>query len=63
MRRRLYWVAGGLVVLLLVLQLVPYGHDHKNPHVSAEPAWDSPETRMLAERACFACHGNETKWP
>lgn len=49
--------------LLLVIQLVPYGRDHSNPPVRAEPAWPSPEVRALAVRACFDCHSNETKWP
>lgn len=49
--------------LLLVLQLVPYGRDHTNPPVRAEPAWPSPEVRALAVRACFDCHSNETRWP
>ena len=47
----------------LVIQLVPYGHDHTNPPVKAEPAWNRPETRILAELACFDCHSNETVWP
>jgi hypothetical protein len=34
-----------------------------NPPVVAEPAWDSPQTRALAQRACFDCHSNETQWP
>jgi hypothetical protein len=53
----------GAVVLFLLIQLVPYGRDHTNPPVLAEPAWDSPETRTLAQRACFDCHSNETVWP
>lgn len=52
-----------LLAVLLLLQLIPYGRDHANPKVQAEPAWDSPETRNLAARACFDCHSNETKWP
>ena len=28
-----------------------------------EPAWDSPQTRALAKRACFDCHSNATVWP
>ncbi len=47
----------------LLIQLVPYGRNHTNPPVIAEPNWDSPETRALAERACFSCHSNETEWP
>ena len=27
-----------------------------------EPNWDSPQTRELAQRACFDCHSNETIW-
>ena len=35
----------------------------QNPPVAQEPAWDSPQTRELAQRACFDCHSNETVWP
>lgn len=55
--------AGVLVVGLVAIQLVPYGRNHTNPPVQSEPNWDSPETRALAERACFDCHSNETEWP
>lgn len=60
------WVKWGLAVLLggfLVIQVVPYGRDHDNPPVVAEPSWDSAQTRELAARACFDCHSNETVWP
>lgn len=52
----------GLAVLFVLIQLVPYGRDHTNPPVVQGPAWDSPQTEMLARRACFDCHSNETKW-
>lgn len=52
-----------LVAVLVIAQLVPYGRDHTNPPVRAEPAWDRPATRELARRACFDCHSNETRWP
>lgn len=52
-----------IVVLLVLIQLVPYGRAHTNPPVVQEPAWDSPATRALAKRACFDCHSNETAWP
>lgn len=58
--RRSLAVAG---VLLLAIQLVPYGRDHANPAVRAEPAWNSPGTRELAVRACYDCHSNQTEWP
>jgi mono/diheme cytochrome c family protein len=48
-------------VLLLLIQLVPVSYD--NPPVTQEVKWDSPETRALAQRACFDCHSNETVWP
>lgn len=53
----------GAVVFGLLIQLIPFGKDHTNPPVVGEPAWDSPETRALAQRACFDCHSNETVWP
>ena len=50
-------------VVVLVVQLVPYGRRHTNPPLRGEPAWDVPETRELAVRACFDCHSNQTVWP
>lgn len=52
-----------LLALLLLIQFVPYGRAHENPPVREEPKWDSPATRALAQRSCFDCHSNETKWP
>lgn len=52
-----------LAGLLLAIQLVPYGWNHDNPAVVAEPKWDSPRTRELFSRACADCHSNQTKWP
>ncbi|WP_457749191.1 heme-binding domain-containing protein [Sulfurimonas sp.] len=52
-----------LIVLLLLIQFIPYGRDHSNPKVINEPDWDSPKTRELFMRACGNCHSNETKWP
>ena len=56
----------GLLALLgvgLVIQLIPYGREHKNPDVIREPAWDKPQTRELFQRACKDCHSNQTEWP
>ncbi len=55
-------VLAGTVTLLLI-QLVPYGRDHKNPPIISEPVWSSPEVRGLAKKACFNCHSHETVWP
>jgi len=54
-------VAG--VVLFALIQLIPTGVSYTNPPMVAEPNWDSPQTRALAQRACFDCHSNETTWP
>ena len=51
------------VALFGLIQLVPYGRDHANPAVIAEPAWNSPQTRELFFRACKDCHSHETVWP
>jgi mono/diheme cytochrome c family protein len=55
------WALGllGAAVLLTVIALFM----ETNPPVTSEPAWDSPQTRVLAQRACFDCHSNETSWP
>lgn len=55
-------ILGG-IGLFGLLQLIPFGGNHTNPPVVQEPAWDTPETRALAKRACFDCHSNETVWP
>jgi mono/diheme cytochrome c family protein len=55
-------VAVGVIGFLLI-QLIPYGHNHANPPVIQEPNWDSARTRQLAQRACFDCHSNESTWP
>lgn len=52
----------GLAVVFVVIQFIPFGHDHSNPPTTKEPAWDSPATRELARRACFDCHSNATNW-
>ena len=52
-----------IIVVGVLIQLVPFGHQHTNPAVIQEPAWDSPQTRELTKRACYDCHSNETIWP
>ena len=53
----------GLIAGFVLIQFLPYGHDHTNPAVSAEPQWDSPQTLDLAVRACYDCHSNQSSWP
>ena len=56
--------AGAVVVgLLILIQFVPYGHDHSNPPVTGTPKWDSARTEELFNDACGACHSNLTDWP
>ena len=52
-----------VLALFILIQFIPYGKDHTNPAVIAEPKWDSLETRALFMKACVDCHTNETKWP
>jgi hypothetical protein len=65
MKRTIVKILGALVIIgligFVVIQLIPV--DRSNPPVVNEPNWDSPQTKALAERACFDCHSNETKWP
>lgn len=61
MKRLLMLIVILAVVGFVAIQFFPV--DRTNPPVTREIAWDSPETRALAERACFDCHSNETKWP
>jgi mono/diheme cytochrome c family protein len=64
-RLRRWMLGAGIAIAagFVLAQAVPYGWAHPNPSVVVEPAWDSPETRALAVRACFDCHSNDTTWP
>ena len=53
----------GLIVGGILIQFLPYGHDHTNPPVTAEPQWNSQQTRDLVVRACYDCHSNQSSWP
>lgn len=61
--RFLLWLFGGLVALFIIIQFVPLSGAKINPPVQAEPQWDSAQTKVLAQRACYDCHSNETVWP
>lgn len=63
MKKTILMLVIGAVALFLLIQIVPYGRNHTNPAVVQEPNWDSPQTRILAQRACFDCHSDETTWP
>jgi hypothetical protein len=61
--KRISIAAATGALVFVVVQLVPYGRDHTNPPVRQELQWNGTETRALAQRACFDCHSNETRWP
>jgi hypothetical protein len=63
MKKIILWVIIALVVIGLLIQLIPLPDRGNNPAVVSEPAWDSPQTRLLVKQACFDCHSNETVWP
>jgi mono/diheme cytochrome c family protein len=63
LRRILKWGVLGVLALLLLIQLVPYGRDHSNPKGGRPIAWDSPRTKKLMTGACMDCHSNDTQWP
>lgn len=54
-------IGTGILVFVLI-QLVPFGHNHTNPATVSEPQWSSPEARALVKTSCFQCHSNETNW-
>lgn len=58
-----YKIIGAIVLAAVAIQFIPYGSDHSNPPVVAEPKWDTPKTKELFARTCADCHSNETKWP
>ena len=63
MRRGWLWKAGaGLVLLFLLLQLIPYGHDHGAPPTTKRASFPAAE-RGLVAAACLDCHSNTTTWP
>jgi hypothetical protein len=56
-------VLGIILFALIEVVSLPAVLRQTNPPVVQEPAWDSSETRALAQRACYDCHSNETHWP
>ena len=63
-RRRFLLRAGlGLLAVAVLVQLVPYGRDHRNPLVTQDAPWPGGRARELATAACYDCHSNQTRWP
>ena len=59
MLRILKWA----LLAAVLIQFIPFGHNHSNPPETKEPEWNSPGTQALFRRACFDCHSNQTTWP
>ena len=55
-------IIGAGILVFVLIQLVPFGHEHINPATVSEPKWSSPEARALVKQSCFQCHSNETNW-
>ena len=53
----------GVLGVVLLLQLVPYGWSHPNPPVRKDAPWPTERAASLARAACYDCHSNETEWP
>jgi mono/diheme cytochrome c family protein len=63
LRKITLWSVGILLALFVVIQFLPLAGTKTNPPVLSEPNWDSEQTQVLAQRACYDCHSNETTWP
>lgn len=63
MRRIIRFALLALVVVLIVIQFVPYGRDHQNHKVAQTPKWKGRDTARFVETACGDCHSNKTHWP
>lgn len=55
--------AAAFVIMVVSIQVIPYGQPRTYPEGSGEPDWATPETRELMVRACYACHSNEVDYP
>lgn len=55
------WMVIGVLVLLIAIQFIQIEKD--NPEKKANLSWNSERSRTLAQRACYDCHSNETRWP
>ena len=56
------WVIGAIVAVFVLIQFVPYGHDHTDPRATNPFEWSSAQAAAIARRSCYDCHSNQTKW-
>jgi hypothetical protein len=59
MKKLLFGLVVGLVLILIVIQLIPV--EQTNPPVTSDIP-TSPEMKAILKRACYDCHSNETVW-
>ena len=62
-KRRFAWLAGGLIVLFGLIQLVPFGRSHTNPPVTQAAVFPDSQSRQIFTDSCADCHSNLTEWP
>lgn len=62
MKKILLILIGIGILVFVLIQFIPFGHEHINPSTVSEPQWSSPEARALVKENCFQCHSNETNW-
>ena len=62
MKKVLSILVGVGILVFILIQFIPFGHEHTNPAMVSEPQWSSPEARTLVKQNCFQCHSNETDW-
>jgi mono/diheme cytochrome c family protein len=60
MRRVLQRVALGGIALLVLIQLVPYGRAHEDPHATRETRFYKASAQRLFDAACSDCHSDHT---
>lgn len=53
----------GVGIIVVLMQLVPYGWSHDNPPVIREAPWPNTASERIARVSCYSCHSNETDWP
>src|SRR3954454_8278881 len=56
-------IFAGLLVVLLLAQLVPYGRAHDNPRPTQQAQLASAHDQQLFATACGDCHSDQTRWP
>jgi len=58
MKKTIYFI-----IVLIVIQFIPFGKEHTNPKIINEPNWNNIKTKKLFYKACGDCHSYKTKWP